>query len=153
MSQIMLQIPVHIEGVDTPVVTATTTFAEPAAGNVVVYANYDETDAAAFAWNPHRKLEHQSGWDMLYRGWKSFAYAPFGATVGSNVYGWIPLDDPNIPARKWAADFTLVTDDVTAGVTLLCIGIDEAFASGDGIYTLEVKTAFDALYGYFKENY
>ena len=153
MSQLMLQIPVHLLTTATPVVAVTTTFAEPDAGNVAVYVNYDETVAAELAWNPQRKVEHLGGWDMIYRGWKAFGYAPFGVTVGSNVYGWIPLDAPNIASRKWAADFTLVTDDVTAGITLLCIGIDEAFASGQGNNTLEVHSAFDALYDYFKENY
>jgi hypothetical protein len=146
MAAFTLEIPVHTSDIVSVTITETASLVEPQAGNVAVYGSDITADEVP---NAHRKGERVADWRSLFRGWKSHAYEPFGPSVGSNDYLWIPIDNPYIPARKIAQDFALLTTDAST-ISILGIGIDEKFVGkGRGVYTLLLRNAFDALQNYY----
>lgn len=149
MAAFTLQIPVQVTATTpTPVVVETATLDLPLAGNVAVYGSNIVADEA---WNSQRVNEHVTGWKSLYRGWKSHAYAPLGVDTGVPEYLWVPIDAIQIPYRKIAQDFALLTTDAST-ISILGIGIGADFAGNDGSQTVLLRTAFEALWDYYLEN-
>ena len=96
-----LEIPIHAGNIATPVVTETATITAPAADAFAVYHDLSGTDLL-------REGEIYRGWEMLYRGWKSFAYDPFPASMSIPDYFAVPLDSPIIASRIITTDIGLI---------------------------------------------
>lgn len=105
-----LEIPIHAGNIPAPVVTETATITAPAADAFAVYHDLTGGDLL-------REGEIYRGWEMLYRGWKSFAYDPFPGSTGIPDYFIVALNSPIIAARRITTDIGLiVAGDIAFGI-------------------------------------
>ena len=134
---LMLEIPIHAGNIATPVVTETAVILAPADDAFAVYHDLSGSDLL-------RKGEIFRGWDMLYRGWKSFAYDPFPGSTDIPDYFAVPLDSPIIASRI-----------ITTNIALIVAGM-VGFGIGGNIVdrkdrTLLAREAFQALRNFYTE--
>ena len=134
---LMLEIPINAGNIATPVVTETATILAPDADAFAVYHDLAGKDLL-------REGEIYRGWEMLYRGWKSFAYDPFVGSTDIPDYFAVPLDSPIIASRI-----------ITTNIALIVAGM-VGFGIGGNIVdrkdrTLLARVAFQEMKYFFTE--
>ena len=123
------------------VITETAALTAPTANQVIVSAYLADAD-------DFRKAEVYRGWDMLYRGWKSFAYDPLPATDDTPNYLGVPIASPNISQRKITTDLTI---DVVFVEGDIVFGIGSNLADPKRQILL-IRTAFQSLRDFYLES-
>lgn len=137
MTTLTLATDIRLTNEVQPSITATAAVTAPTANQMTVTARLADGDDFRFG-------EIYRGWDMLYRGWKSFGYDPFPASNSIPDYFAVPLDTPNIAARIITTNNALILEGMVA------IGIGGGLVD-DKARILLARSAFDRLRTNFLE--
>ena len=137
MSTFTLAIDIALTDEVTPSVTETAAITPPTANQITVHAFLLDAD-------DFRKGEIYRGWDMLFRGWKSFGYDPFPGSIDIPDYFAVPLATPTIAARIITTNEALIIE----GMVAIGIGGDLVDTRNR---TLLARTAFQDLRNFYLE--